>query len=285
MTINPIGVVGAGTIGRGVAHSLAATGHRVVLVDRTEEVLAAALTGIRRDMRFARMLGGQHGTDQAAALKLIEPTTDYERLGEAAFVIENTTEDWSVKREVYDRLDAVCAPRAVIAANTSCFPITRLAARTGRPDRVLGIHFMNPVHLKPVVEMVRGTHTGDEAVAFARELLAEMGKEAILVGDSPGFVSNRVLMLAINEAAFLVHEKVADPQDIDRIFTDCLGNSMGMLATADLIGIDTILLSVEALYEEFGDSKYRPCPLLRRMVEAGRLGRKSGRGFFDYSRV
>ncbi|MEI5102644.1 3-hydroxyacyl-CoA dehydrogenase family protein [Streptomyces sp. PmtG] len=282
MTIKTVAVLGAGTIGCGVAQSLAETGHQVILVDTADDVLDAALTGVRRELRMARLHGRPRDADDSAVLARIEPTTDYQRLAGADFVIENTTEDWDVKSAVYPLIDTICAPGTTVAANTSCVPVTRLAGRTTRPGDVLGMHFMNPVHLKPVVEMVRGEHTTEAAIDRARTLLAQMGKEGILVEDSPGFVSNRVLMLAVNEAAFLVHERVAEPAEIDRIFTSCFGHSMGMLATADLIGLDTVLRSIEMLHETFGDSKYRPCPLLRRMVDAGYLGKKSGRGFFTY---
>ena len=282
MTITPVAVIGAGTIGRGVAHSLAATGHDVILVDVDEEILDDAMTRIRSEMRFARFLGGQRGEDDAQALARITTTTDLGKVAAARFVVENTTEDWDVKCEVYRRLDEIGGEDVVLAANTSCVPVTRIAGQVRRPERVIGMHFMNPVPHKPVVEMIRGVHTSEETIAAARELLAGMGKEGILVNDSPGFVANRVLMLTINEAAYLVQERVAEPAEIDRIFKSCLGHKMGMLETADLIGIDTILRSIEMLHESFSDSKYRPCPLLRQMVDAGRLGKKSGRGFFTY---
>ncbi|MEZ0069285.1 3-hydroxybutyryl-CoA dehydrogenase [Streptacidiphilus sp. MAP12-20] len=281
----PVAVVGAGTIGRSVAHALAAAGQQVLLVDVSTGVLDASMARLRQDLRFERLLGGGAGRGRvdATVLARIEPTTRDERLAEAGFVIENTTEDWDVKRGVYRRLDQVCRPQAVFAANTSCVPITRIAAQTGRPEQVLGMHFMNPVPVKPVVEMVRGFHTSPGTIDVARRLLAGMGKEGILVEDSPGFVANRVMMLAVNEAAYLVHERVAEPADVDRIFTSCFGHPMGMLATADLIGLDTILYSIEQLHDRFADSKYRPCPLLRQLVDAGHLGRKSGRGFFRYA--
>lgn len=282
MTITPVAVIGAGTIGRGVAHSLAATGHDVILVDVDEEILDDAMTRIRSEMRFARFLGGQRGEDDAQALARITTTTDLGKVAGARFVVENTTEDWDVKCEVYRRLDEIGGEDVVLAANTSCVPVTRIAGQVRRPERVIGMHFMNPVPHKPVVEMIRGVHTSEETIAAARELLAGMDKEGILVNDSPGFVANRVLMLSINEAAYLVQERVAEPAEIDRIFKSCLGHKMGMLETADLIGIDTILRSIEMLHESFSDSKYRPCPLLRQMVDAGRLGKKSGRGFFTY---
>ena len=170
----------------------------------------------------------------------------------------------------------------MFAANTSAIPITRIASLTRRPARVIGMHFMNPVPLKPVVEVIRGYYTADETVALAQGLLAGMGKEGVVVNDSPGFVSNRVLMLTINEAIFLLHEGVAAAEDVDKIFKGCFGHKMGPLETADLIGLDTILLSIEVLYESFNDSKYRPCPLLKKMVDAGLYGQKSGQGFYTY---
>lgn len=282
MTITSVAVIGAGTIGRGVAHSLASTGHTVLLVDVDEAILKDAVARIRSEMRFARFLGQQRGEDDSAALARIVTTVGYEKVADTQFVVENTTEDWDVKREVYRRLDQVCGPDMVFAANTSCVPVTRIAGQVSRPERVIGMHFMNPVPHKPVVEMIRGVHTGEETIARARELLAGMNKEGILVNDSPGFVANRVLMLSINEAAYLVQERVAEPAEIDQIFKSCLGHKMGMLETADLIGIDTILKSIEMLYESFSDSKYRPCPLLRQMVDAGRLGKKTNHGFYTY---
>ena len=280
-----VGVVGAGTIGRGLAQSLAMTGHEVVLVDIAEEALDDALAQIRRDRRFARMLGAQSaGAHEPVdtVLERLRPTTDHAELKAAEFVVENVVEDWDVKSEVYRILDSVCPEETVFAANTSCVPITRIGAQTRRPDRILGMHFMNPVPLKPVVEVIRAVHTSDATVETALRLLSGMGKQGIVVNDSPGFVSNRVMMLAVNEAAYLVYEGVADAASVDRIFTTCFGHRMGMLETADLIGLDTILRSVEVLHERFGDSKYRPCPLLRQLVDAGYLGRKSGRGFHTY---
>ncbi|MFD8707969.1 3-hydroxyacyl-CoA dehydrogenase family protein [Kitasatospora sp. NPDC059648] len=282
--IHTVGVVGAGVMGTGLAQALAQTGHRVLLVDRTKEILAAAERTIAQGLRFGRVLGAKGPKeDRRTVLGRISLTTDYEGFDEADFVIENITEDWGLKKGVYERLDAVCPERTVFAANTSVIPITRIGAATFRPDRVLGMHFMNPVPLKPTVEMIRGHHTSATTVDTARTLLAQLGKEGILVEDSPGFVTNRVLMLTVNEAVYLVHEGVAGAEEVDRIFKTCFGHTMGPLETADLIGLDTILQSVEGLYTAFSDSKYRPCPLLVRMVDAGLLGRKSGQGFYSYA--
>ena len=283
MSAELVGVVGAGVIGQGVAQDLAQTRHRVVLLDVSEAILERARSAIQRSIRLSRMLKKAEGQESPdAVMGRIELTTDYGRFADADFVIENATEKWEVKREIYARLDEVCPARCVFAANTSAIPITRLASVTGRPPQVLGIHFMNPVPLKSTVEMIRGYHTSDETLEVARSLLAGMGKKAVVVNDSPGFVTNRVLMLTINEAVYLLQEQVASAEDVDAIFRDCFGHKMGPLETADLIGLDTILNSIEVLYESFSDSKYRPCPLLRKMVDAGLHGRKSGRGFYAY---
>ncbi|MGW5652744.1 3-hydroxyacyl-CoA dehydrogenase family protein [Streptomyces humi] len=280
--IRTVGVVGAGVMGTGLAQALAVTGHQVLLVDRTEEILAAAAGTIERGLRFARLMGTQPAGDRTEVMARIRFSTGFDGFDETDFVIENITEDWEAKRRVYERIDPVCPEHCVFAANTSVIPVTRLASVTRRPDRVLGMHFMNPVPQKPTVEVIRGHHTSQATLDTAARLLRQMGKEQVTVRDSPGFVSNRVLMLTVNEAVCLLQEGVADAAEVDRVFRECFGHPMGPLETADLIGLDTILRSVEGLHQEFGDSKYRPCPLLKRMVEAGLLGRKSGEGFFRY---
>jgi 3-hydroxybutyryl-CoA dehydrogenase len=196
--------------------------------------------------------------------------------------VENTTEDWDIKTACHRKLNRICQTDTVIAANTSAIPITKIASQHGTPGRIIGVHLMNPVTMKPTVEVIPGYHTTQETIVKTLAFLTNMGKDGIVVKDSPGFVSNRVLMLAINEAAFLVSEGVATAEDADSIFKRCFGHKMGMLETADLIGIDTILRSIEVLYNSFNDPKYRPCPLLRKMVDAGLLGRKSGEGFYQY---
>ena len=210
------------------------------------------------------------------------PRPDPARLAAASFVIENATEKVAVKEGIYRELDKVCAEHCIFAPNTSAIPITRLAAFTSRADRFVGLHFMNPVQLVHTVEVVPGQHTSDETLAAARTFLKRMGKQMILVKDAPGFVSNRVMMPMINEAIWLVHEGVASPADVDRIFVTCYGHTAGPLHTADLIGLDTILNSLEVLRDHLQDDKFRPCPLLQTMVRDGHCGRKSGRGFFDY---
>ncbi|MEV8115866.1 3-hydroxyacyl-CoA dehydrogenase NAD-binding domain-containing protein [Streptomyces xiamenensis] len=277
-----VGVVGAGVMGTGLTQNLTEHGHEVVLTDRSKEALDRARSEIERYERFGALLGAT-GPRRADMTQRVTYSTDLAELGEVEFLMENITENWELKRELYPRLDEVCPPSTVFAVNTSAIPITKVAARTGRPDRVLGMHFMNPVPMKSTVEVIKGWHTSQETIDTALALLAGVGKNGVLVNDSPGFVSNRVLMLTINEAVFLVADGVATAEQVDQIFTECFGHRMGPLATADLIGLDTILYSIDVLYENFQDSKYRPCPLLQRMVDAGLHGRKSGEGFFRYA--
>lgn len=280
--LETIGVIGAGVMGVGLAHALAQSGLRTLLIDVSDSILQSALGQIRNNIRFQRLFQRNQGSSPEEILGRIKVSADYDVLRDADFVIENVTEKLPAKTEVYRRLDSICPPRCVFAANTSAIPITRIGAMTRRPEQVLGMHFMNPVPMKTAVEVIRGYHTSDDTIAIATRLLGLMGKRAILVNDSPGFVSNRVLMLTINEAIFLVQERVATPEVVDDIFKNCFEHRMGPLETADLIGLDTILLSIEILYDEFKDNKFRPCPLLRQMVDAGLLGRKNGRGFYSY---
>ncbi|MEV0622105.1 3-hydroxyacyl-CoA dehydrogenase family protein [Nonomuraea sp. NPDC050404] len=283
-SVKTVGVVGAGVMGAEVAQVLARSGHEVVLVDVTDEVLGRARESIAQSMRMQRLLAADRSglPDREEVLSRIVFTTDDERLGAADFVIENVTENWDIKRGVYERIDRLCPQHCVFAVNTSVIPITQVGSVTRRPDRVIGTHFMNPPTLKPMVEVIRGHHTSAETVGITVGLLEAMGKQSIVVRDSPGFVTNRVLMLTVNEAMFLVHEGVATAEEVDRLFTGCFGHKMGPLETSDLIGLDTVLYSIELLHEQFGDSKYRPCPLLKTMVAAGLHGRKSGQGFYDY---
>jgi len=283
MNIQVVGVVGAGVMGIGVSQNLAQTGYQVILVDISEEILEIAQQEIKKNIRFQTLFNKEKKVGSPdEILKKITFSTNYKLLDSADFVVENVTEKWDIKKEVYAQLDAICPERTVFAANTSAIPITRIASATKRAKNVIGMHFMNPVPMKSMVEVIRGYHTSDETIEIAKSFLAQMGKECIIVNDSPGFVSNRVLMLTINEAIFLLQERVASASDVDKIFKTCFGHKMGPLETADLIGLDTILLSIEVLYESFKDSKYRPCPLLKQMVEAGLYGQKSKQGFYVY---
>ncbi|WP_375509322.1 3-hydroxyacyl-CoA dehydrogenase family protein [uncultured Nostoc sp.] len=282
--IQTVGVVGAGVMGIGVSQNLAQTGHQVILVDISEDILDHAKQEIRNNVRFQGFFQKNSEAESPNdILHRIKFSSNYKFLEDAEFVIENVTEKWDIKKEVYAQLDAICPEKTVFAANTSAISITRIASVTKRTPRVIGMHFMNPVPMKPMVEMIRGHHTSDETIETAKKLLAQMGKECIIVNDSPGFVSNRVLMLTINEAIFILQDQVASIEEVDKIFKTCFGHKMGPLETADLIGLDTILFSIEVLYESFNDSKYRPCPLLKKMVDAGLHGRKSGKGFYAYS--
>jgi 3-hydroxybutyryl-CoA dehydrogenase len=277
-----VGVIGAGVMGRGLAHDLAQHGYNVLLIDVNEQILADAKRAVRQNLRAQMLQQGGAKESSDVVLARIHPSTDVESLAVAEFVIENATEKWEIKKSIYPVIDRICPERTVFAANTSAMSITRFGSLTNRPDKVLGMHFMNPVPMKKTVEVIRGFHTSQDTIDAATRLLAAFGKEAVVVADSPGFVSNRVLMLTVNEAVFLVHDRVASPEEVDKIFRECFGHPMGPLATADLIGLDTILYSIEVLYESFNDDKYRPCPLLRKMVDAGLHGRKNGKGFFSY---
>jgi 3-hydroxybutyryl-CoA dehydrogenase len=281
--LKTIGVVGAGVMGRGLAQDLAQHGYRVLLIDVDDKTLLDAKKSVRQSLRAQLMLERKPGApDTDAILQRITTSTDLGALSAADFVIENVTEKWDIKKDVWRTLDRVGAEHAVFAANTSAISITKFGSLMRRPHAVLGMHFMNPVPMKRMVEVIRGFHTSEQTLDTARRLLAGFGKDCVIVNDSPGFVSNRVLMLTVNEAAFLVHERVAPAEDVDRIFMECFGHKMGPLATADLIGLDTILYSIEVLYESFNDDKYRPCPLLKKMVDAGLHGRKNGKGFYAY---
>jgi 3-hydroxybutyryl-CoA dehydrogenase len=283
MSIQTVGVVGAGVMGRGVSQVLSQAGLNTILVDVSDEILDQARLEIKQNIRLQRMMNKTAPGETAdALLQRIECSTEYQKLERVDFLIENVTENFEIKREVYRQLDAICPDHCVFAANTSAIPITRLAALTKRPTKFIGMHFMNPVPMKPTVEVIKGFNTSAETISTAQELLEQIGKEGIVVNDSPGFVTNRVLMLTINEAIFLLQEQVADAETIDRLFKTCFGHKMGPLETADLIGLDTILNSIEVLYESFNDSKYRPCPLLKKLVDAGFYGCKSGRGFYVY---
>lgn len=283
MTMQTVGVVGAGVMGRGVAHALAERGFQVILLDLTEAILESAKNEIKTNVRMYALYAKDKALKPDDVLARITFSTDYALLAQVDYLIENATEKWEIKQPIYARLDAICPPECILAVNTSAIPITRVAGLTRRPQQVIGMHFMNPVPLKPLVEVIRGYHTSETTIERSQALLAQMGKESVVINDSSGFVTNRVMMLTVNEAIFLLQEQVASAKDIDQLFRQCFGHKMGPLETADLIGLDTVLLSIEVLYENFKESKYRPCPLLQKMVDAGLYGRKSGQGFYYYT--
>jgi len=284
MKIQSVGVIGAGTMGIGVAQNLAQTGHQVTLIDVSPEILERAQAEIQHHLRLQNFFAISAGNTKEIFAR-INFSTDYQSLDQAEFVVENATEKWEIKQHIYHQIDRICPSKTIFAANTSAMSITRFGGQTSRPDQVLGMHFMNPVPIKPMVELIRGYHTSDATIETAQEFLIQMGKDSIVVNDAPGFVTNRVMMLTINEAIFILHEGTASISEIDRLFKGCFGHKMGPLETADLIGLDTILYSIEVLHESFNDGKYRPCPLLKKMVDAGLHGCKSGRGFYNYKQT
>ena len=282
-SIRTIGIVGAGTMGHGIAQVAAQSGYQVILVDVVPAALERGRTQIGKGLERLVAKGKLAAEDRDQALGRLTTGGDLAALAGADLVVEAVVEREDVKRTVLSELDRVCPPQTILATNTSSISITRLAASTSRPEKVIGMHFMNPVPVMQLVEVIRGLATSQETWEAVEAASRKMGKTPVEVHDAPGFVSNRVLMLTINEAIFLVQDQVADVHDIDQIFTSCFGHRMGPLATADLIGLDTILYSIEVLYESYNDSKYRPCPLLKRMVDAGLHGRKSGQGFYAYN--
>ena len=281
-SINTVGVVGGGQMGNGIAHVAAASGLAVVLVDLEEGLLARARDTISKNLEREVSKGKRSPADRDAALSRLSTATDVGRLSGADIVIEAIVENEKVKRDLFGRLDAACKAGAILASNTSSISITRLGAATKRPDRVIGMHFMNPVPMMQLVEVVRGIATSDGTASAVEDLARRMGKTAISCNDSPGFVSNRVLMPMINEAIETLREGVATAEAIDGIMKLGMNHPMGPLQLADFIGLDTCLAILKVLHEGFGDPKYRPSPLLSKMVDAGWLGRKSGRGFYEY---
>jgi 3-hydroxybutyryl-CoA dehydrogenase len=277
-----IGVVGAGTMGNGIAQTAARAGYDVVMRDVKEEFVERGMKAIdkslQRDVDKERL----KEDEKRAIVGRIRTTTELFELANASFVIEAITENLEAKRELFRALDGVINRDAILASNTSSISITKLGAATARPDKVIGMHFMNPVPVMKLVEVIRGIATSDDTWARTRELSEKMGKTALECNDSPGFVSNRVLMPMINEAVFALHEGVASRESIDGIMKLGMNHPMGPLTLADFIGLDVCLAILGVLHEELGDPKYRPCPLLRKYVDAGWLGRKSGRGFYEY---
>ena len=277
-----VAVIGAGTMGNGIAQVFATCGHDVTMIDVSADALENGLKAVRGSLARVVKKGAlsQEAADQAVAR--IRPATTVADARDADLAIEAATENPALKFSLFAELDRTCRPEVVLASNTSSISITEIAAKTGRPDRVIGMHFMNPVPVMQLVEVIRGQATSDATTASVMELASALGKTPVEVNDYPGFVSNRVLMPMINEAVYCVMEGVAKPEAIDTVMKLGMAHPMGPLALADLIGLDTCLAILEVLHRGLGDDKYRPCPLLRRMVAAGHLGRKAGRGFYSY---
>jgi len=277
-----IGVVGSGTMGNGIAQVAARAGYAVIICDVKEEFLQRGMSAI--DKSLQRDVDKQRlpAEEKTAIIGRIETTTELERLSSASFVIEAVTEDLNVKTELFKSLDRTTQPATVLASNTSSISITKLGATTNRPDKVIGMHFMNPVPVMKLVEVIRGIATSNETYEKVRGLTEKLGKTALDCNDSPGFVSNRVLLPMINEAIFTFSEGVATRESIDGIMKLGMNHPMGPLELADFIGLDVCLAILNVLYDGFGDPKYRACPLLKRYVDAGWLGRKTGRGFYEY---
>ncbi len=282
-TIRTVGVIGAGTMGSGIAQVFAQAGYAVRMVDVTDRALDRARASIRVSLTKLVDKGRASPADRDAALDRLLTATTLDSLADADYIVEAINEDLEAKRALFRRLDELAPPATILASNTSSISITTLGAATGRPDKVLGMHFMNPVPLMGLVELIRGHATSDASMQVAVELCEKLGKTGIEAADYPGFIANRILMPMLNEACFAVMEGVGTPEAIDRVMKLGMNHPIGPLALADFIGLDVCLAILNVLHDGLGDPKYRPCPLLRRMVAAGQLGRKSGQGFYTYA--
>jgi len=284
MSIKTIGLVGAGTMGSGIAQAGALSGYNVTMQDISDVQLNSGITAINTSLERLVSRDNISGDDKTAVLARIQGTVSLKDLAVCDVVIEAATENIEIKIALFEELDALCKADAILASNTSSLSITRLAAATNRAPQVIGLHFFNPVPIMKLVEIVRALQTSDATFAKMDALTKQLGKEPVSVQDSPGFVVNRMLVPMINEAIFVLHEGLASAEEIDKAMKLGANHPIGPLALADMIGIDVCLFVMEILHNDFADSKFRPCPLLKKMVNAGYLGRKSGRGFFDYSK-
>jgi len=282
MQLQKVGVIGAGTMGNGIAHVFARSGYSVTLCDVEQSLLARALDTITINLHREAHKKKISAEDNAAALQRITPVTDRARLAECDFIVEAATEKFEIKAEIFRDLDRLVRPEVVLASNTSSISITKLGALTKRPEKVIGMHFFNPVPVMKLVEVIRGLATSQATFTAVRDLALKLEKTPVEVNDAPGFVSNRVLMPLLNEAMYAVMEGVATPEAVDEVFKLGMAHPMGPLTLADFIGLDVCLDIMRVMLDGLGDPKYRPCPLLIKMVDAGWLGRKSGRGFYQY---
>lgn len=282
MAIQLVGVIGAGTMGNGIAHVFARAGFEVLLCDLEQKFLERGIATVTKNLEREVAKSKITEAQKSDALKKIQPTVDRSRLGACDFIVEAASEKLEIKSELFRDLDRICRPEVILASNTSSISITKLAAFTGRAQNVIGMHFFNPVPVMKLVEIVRGLATSNETFATVRELALKLEKTPVEVNDAPGFVSNRVLMPLLNEAMYTVMEGVATPDAVDEVFKLGMNHPMGPLTLADFIGLDVCLDIMRVLHNGLGDPKYRPCPLLVKMVDAGWLGKKSGRGFYQY---